>query len=107
MLGTYSTYARGKAEPFNFFQGSTQKICIFAFLHFDFIEMLRRSAKIKSELSSQLSLLCIFDLRSKIDATRESQSKLYIPLAAPIFAFSDLRFLSFGRSEYAIMSVTS
>ena len=29
---------------------------------------------------------CIFDLRSKIDATRECQSKLCIPLAAPIFA---------------------
>ena len=31
---------------------------------------------------------CIFDLRSKIDATRECQSELYIPLAAPIFAFA-------------------
>ena len=29
---------------------------------------------------------CKFDLRSKIDATRECQSKLCIPLAAPIFA---------------------
>ena len=39
--------------------------CIFAFLHF---------------------CICIFDLRSKIDATRKCQSELYIPLAAPIFA---------------------
>ncbi len=30
------------------------------FLHFDFVEMLRRSAKTESELSSQLSLLLHF-----------------------------------------------
>ena len=51
----------------------------FAFLHFDFIEMLRRSAKTESEFSSQLSLLlhlviCDFNALPRTFSNREDAS---------------------------------